>query len=155
MKKLLIAAAVAALATGSASAQSNSVSIPLSGTLAKSCSISAFLNGPFDALDLTSTGVQGAESLSTSCNYDGANNVTFTSANNGVLKSGNNTLAYEFGIPSANIPLAALTAPRSVAYGAGAPAGSTFTRSMVVRLPAAATIAGTYTDTITATVTPN
>ncbi|QHL90519.1 fimbrial major subunit CsuA/B family protein [Sphingomonas changnyeongensis] len=154
MKKLLIAAAVAALATGSASAQT-SVNIPLSGTLAKSCTISAFLNGPFDALDLTSTNVQGAESLTTSCNYDGANQVTFTSQNNGVLKSGNNTLAYEFGIPSANIPLAGLTAPRSVTYGSGAPAGSNFTRSMVVRLPAAATIAGTYTDTIVATVTPN
>lgn len=154
MKKLMIAALVAAAATGSASAQT-SVNIPLSGTLAKSCSISAFLNGPFDALNLTDTAVQGAESLTTNCNYDGANTVTFTSANGGFLKAGNNSIGYEFGLPSANIPLAQLTTPRAVAYGSGAPAGTNFTRSMQVRLLSAATVAGTYTDTITATVTPN
>jgi spore coat protein U-like protein len=155
MKRISVAAALAACIAAPAAA-SDTVNIPLSGTLAKACTISAFLNGPFDALDLTSTAVQGSESLTTNCNYGGANLVTFTSANGGKLKSaGGQEVGYEFGIPSANFALVQLTAPTQIAYGSGAPANTNFTRSMQVRLMAAATVAGTYTDTVTATVTPN
>ncbi len=158
MKNILLAAVAAVAFAGSASAQT-SVNIPLSGTLAKACTISAFLNGPFDALNMTSTTTQGAESLTTNCNYSAGasgNLVTLTSTNAGKLKSaGGQEVDYLFSVSGGVLPETALTAPVVITFGAGAPANTNFTRSMSVRLATAATIAGTYSDTVTATVTPN
>lgn len=154
MKKLVIAALAATAFAGTASAQT-SVEIPLKGTLAKRCTISAFLNGPFDVLNLESTGVQGNESLTTNCNYGGSNFITLVSANKGKLVSGTNSVDYKFGLPSAGIALTSLATDQTFEYGKGAPANSNFTRSMQVQLDAIATVAGTYTDTVTISVATN
>lgn len=156
MRKLLALGAFAVAGVAAASAQT-SVSIPLSGTLPKACTISAFLNGPFDALDLTSTAVQGAESLTVNCNYGGTASVTFTSANAGALKSGANSVAYNFILSGAGSPWTGGVSLATPQTWSGFPAvtNANQTRSMSVQLATAATVAGTYTDTITAAVVPN
>jgi hypothetical protein len=165
MKKMILAAvasmAVAAPAYAQTVGDSSSaygtptIDIPLSGTLAKSCALSAYLNGPFNALNMTSTAVQGSESVSAICNYGGSATVSFASANLGNMKSGTNLVPYKLlvsGSPfSAGVSLAT---PQSIT-GWPAVANAVQTRSLSVQLDTAATIAGTYTDTITASVTPN
>jgi len=166
MKKIILAAVAAStMFAAPAFAQSNptsapngSIEIPLSGTLAKRCIVSAFLNGPFDALNLESTAVQGAESLSSSCNYAGQSTVTFSSANNGALKSGDIAIPYKFylsGSPlSGGVSLSSPQVWSAFPSGGTAP-NTTGTRSMSVQLDSIATVAGTYTDTITVAVQPN
>lgn len=156
MKKILVAAALAACMSAPAVA-SDTVNVPLSGTLNRACNISAFLDGPFNALNMTSTSPQGAESLTVNCNYGGSASVTFTSANSGKLKSGSNEVAYNFILSGSGSPFSggvSLASPQTWA-GFPAVANANQTRGMSVQLLAAATIAGTYTDVITATVTPN
>lgn len=152
MKALLFTAAALFAAT-SASAQT-SVELPLSGTLAKSCSISAYLNGPFDALNMTSTATQGSESISPICNYGGTVTVGLSSANLGSLKSGANAVPYTVSISGGLLTDASLSSPQSITNWPMV-ANAVQTRSISVKLTNAATIAGTYTDTITASVTPN
>lgn len=164
MKKLLIIAAAAAVFATPAAAQSlggpgsTSVSIPLSGTLAKKCSISAFLDGPFNALNLESTSAQGAESVSVNCNYGGAASVTFASLNNGNLKSAANDLVpYKLLVSGSANPFSSGVQLTTAQTWTGWPAttNTNQTRSLSVQLSNAATVAGTYTDTITVSVAAN
>ncbi len=155
MKKLLaVGAAIAALGSGSAFAQT-SVNVPLQGTLPKACTVSAFLNGPFDALDMTSTAVQGSESITGNCNYGGSMTVQFTSANAGTMNSGANSVAYNFHLSGSPLSGGVSLATPQTWTGFPATANSNQTRGMSVSLVAPASVAGTYTDTVTATVSPN
>jgi hypothetical protein len=154
MKKLFaLGAAAAMIAAGSAHA-GNSVDIPLQGELCKTCDVTAFVNGPFDDLDMTTTEVQGAESLSPICNYGGTLTVTFTSANAGFLVSGPNQVGYTLQVGGGLLGPTQLTVPTQV-NNWPAVANAVQTRSLSVALLAPATVAGIYTDTITASVTPN
>lgn len=158
MKKLLVsAAALAAIGLAAPASAATDATIPLKGTLAKRCEISTFLNGPFDVLNLESTSKQGAESVTALCNYGGSATVTFTSANGGALKSGNNSIPYLFSVSGSGAAWDAglsLATPQSVT-GFPAVANAPQTRSMSVTLQQIATVAGTYTDTVTASITPN
>lgn len=164
MKKILFAAAAATVAFASpALAQTaanpitvgpaTSIDIPLSGTVAKACTVSAYLNGPFSELNMTSTASQGSESLSVGCNYAGSASVTFNSANLGAMKSGANSVPYTFSV-SNYLSDVSLASPQTVSWNVVSPPGVQ-TKSMSVKLTNAATVAGTYTDTITIAVTPN
>lgn len=157
MKKLLIAAVAVSAAFAAPAMAQTSVNVPLSGTLASKCNISAFLNGPFDALNLESTLVQGSESLTVNCNYTGTASVTFDSANDGVLKSGSNTVPYKFILTGVGGPLSTgvSLASNQTVSNFSAVANADQTRSMRVQLDAIATVAGTYTDTVTVSVAPN
>jgi hypothetical protein len=155
MKKTILSSLLGAalLMAGAAHAQTFA-SIPLNGTLTKACTVTAFLNGPFNALNMTSTALQGAESLSPICNYGGTLSVQFTSANAGSMNSGLNTVPYTFTVSGGLLNAVSLATPQTVLTWP-AVANAVQTRSMNVTLASAATIAGTYSDTITATVTPN
>ncbi|MBW8296717.1 spore coat protein U domain-containing protein [Sphingopyxis sp.] len=165
MKKMFLAvAAVAVAAAVPATAQTGttvtgtangSIDVPLSGTLAKKCILSSFLNGPFDALNLETTAVQGAESLSLNCNYGGTASVTFSSANGGAMKSGANSLPYNFILSGSPLSSGVSLATAQTWGGFPAVTNSAQTRSMSVQLTSAATVAGTYTDTVTVAVQPN
>jgi hypothetical protein len=143
----------ALLMAGTVHAQT-AVAIPLTGTVGKACTVSAFLNGPFNALNMASTANQGSESLSPLCNYGGTLNVGFTSLNAGALVSGANSVPYTFTVSGGLLNAVSLATPQTVSNWP-ATAGTVQTRSMSVTLASAATLAGTYADTITATVTPN
>jgi hypothetical protein len=158
MKKLLLAAVASAFVATPALAQSTpgpatSIDIPLSGTLAKRCTLSANLNGPFHVLNLESTEKQGGESLSGDCNYSGTATVALSSLNGGNLKSGTNLVPYKLQFSGLG---ADWDAGKSLAGGQTI---SNFvvdgTRTMSVKLDNIATVAGTYTDVITAAITPN
>ena len=154
MKKFLIAATAASTMFAAPAFAQDSVDIELSGTLAKACGISAIVNGPFDVLDMTSTAVQGAESVTVSCNYGGTASVAFESANGGSLDSGSNSVDYTFFLSGSSLSGGVSLAAPAVVNNYPT-AGGNVSRSMSVQLASAATVAGTYTDTITATVTPN
>ena len=152
--RALLAASV--LAAGAAQA-ANSVQIPLQGVLPKSCDVSAYLNGPFNALDMTSTAVQGAESITANCNYSGTLMVTLSSVNAGKMKTSANggaEVGYGVTISGSSVTNASLAAPQ-VINNWPAVVNANQTRSISVQLAAAATVAGTYTDTITVAVAPN
>ena len=153
MKNALAIISIAALGVSPAAAQT-SVQLPLSGTLAKECAISAVLNGPFDALDLTDLTEQGAESISVNCNYGGTASVELASDNAGELRSGANGVAYTVSISGNLLNDASLATPQTITNWP-ATATTDQTRGISIKLANAATFAGTYTDTITATVTPN
>lgn len=166
MKKMILAAvasmAIAAPAyaqtvgdSSSAYTGSTSVQIPLSGTLDRSCALSAYLNGPFNALDMRSVAVQGAESLSAICNYGGSATVSFASLNAGNMKSGTNLVPYKLIVSGSPFSTGvSLATPQSIT-GWPSVANAVQTRSLSIQLDTQATVAGTYTDTITASVTPN
>ena len=158
MKKIVMTAMAAATALSISSVQAaDSVDIPLTGELAKSCDISAFLNGPFDAIDMTTTDSQGAESLSVNCNYGGSASVTFESDNAGKMVSGSNEVPYKFILTGSGSPFenGVSLATAQTWNGFPAVANTDQTRGMSIQLDSAATVAGTYEDTITATVQPN
>lgn len=155
MKNLLAhGAALALIATGNAYA-ANYVNIPLSGELCKVCNISAFLNGPFDDLDMTTTAIQGSESLTVNCNYGGSASVEFVSANAGEMVSNGDSVEYLFYLTGSPFSGGVSLSSPQTWNGFPAVANANQTRGMSVSLVSAATVAGTYTDTITATVTPN
>ena len=154
IKSLALAAVMSSLLVAPALAQTT-VAIPLNGVLPKACNISAFLNGPFNALDMTSTAVQGSESLTVNCNYGGSASVQFTSANAGQMKSGPNGVGYNLIVSGSPFSGGVSLATPQTWNGFPAVANSNQTRSLSVQLLAAATVAGTYADTITAAVTPN
>lgn len=154
MKAMLILAASALSLAAAPAFAADSVQVPLSGTLAKACNISAFLNGPFNAIDMTSTAVQGAESLTVNCNYGGSASVTFTSANSGSM-NGPANIPYQFILSGSPFSGGVSLATPQTWTGFPAVANADQTRGMSIQLNQAATLAGTYTDTITASVTPN
>lgn len=160
-------ASTAASAQGVAADASTKATIEAAGTLEKRCTIYTGVTPTFTNLDLESPDVQGSGSLVVSCNYTGSTEVTFTSANAGVLKSDNgDTLPYGFAIDgsanaSGNSPLQ-LTEPlvEPDLFNVNAdllnnPALATDERALSVQLLDTAVIAGTYTDTITASLVPN
>jgi spore coat protein U-like protein len=154
MRTIIASAAVAAFTATGAMALTDTITVPLTGELAKSCTLDAFLNGPFDALDMQSTATQGAESITVNCNYGGSAQITFSSANGGKLISGANSVDYALEVSGGVLPATVLSAPATGTFS-GFSANANASRSMKVTLQQPATVAGTYTDTITATVTPN
>lgn len=156
MKKVIMSGFIAAAAMSVAAVQAaDSVDIPLTGTLDKSCDISAFLNGPFNVLDMSSTAVQGAESLTVNCNYGGTASVEFTSANAGNMESGANQVPYKFILSGSPFSGGVSLASPQTWNAFPAVLNADQTRGMSVQLDTAATVAGTYTDIITAQVQPN
>lgn len=156
MKNLLALGTVAALITAASTHAADNVQIPLSGTLDPVCNVTVNLNGPFDDLDMTSTATQGNEGLRPVCNYAGTLTVTFVSANGGFLVSGQNSVGYTLQIGNgALLSPTQLLAPTVIPNWPSTVAKVSDPRAMKVALLAAATAAGTYTDTITASVTPN
>lgn len=158
MNKTAIRALLAAsfLTAGAAQAAS-SVQIPLTGVLPKACDVSAFLNGPFDALDMTSTSVQGSESITARCNYGGTLSVTLSSLNAGkMVNRSHGGAEVPYGVTISGSPLnnASLASPQTISNWP-AVTNAVQTRSISVTLANAATVAGTYTDTITVSVAPN
>lgn len=161
------AASHPAVAQGIAAEHTTEVTVPLAGALEQRCTIYTGTTPTFTNLDLESLEIQGSGSLVVSCNYTGGTTVTFTSANAGVLVSENgDVLPYGFGIDgSANAPGNSpleLIEPlvETDLFNVSAdllndPALATDERALSVQLIETAVIAGTYTDTITATVSPN
>lgn len=166
MKKLLLAAIATAFVATPALAQTaanpitagpgSSIDVALSGTLAKRCTVSSFLNGPFSELNLESLATQGSESLSSNCNYPGFATLTVASLNGGKLKSGNNEVPYTFSLSGGFATDANLSSNLIISnFHNPANVNSDFTRSMSVKLGAKATVAGTYTDLLTISIQPN
>lgn len=179
--KWTLAALAVLAASGAAVAQTSltpigpnptlSASLPLSGEVAKNCIASVNPNNTnLQSLNLESTLRQNGAALRLECNYSGSASVSFSSANGGKLLSAEgNELPYLFYLGNNAQSAGALTAGVSLAspqvFNAfntvfsgtvGAPpAGPDTSRSMGIALASAATIAGTYTDVITASVTPN
>lgn len=159
MRKVMLAIAGIALATGFAGAQdlggtSDTVTIQLEGELEKRCTIGAFVNGPFNAIDMESTAQQGAESLTVNCNYGGSADIEFSSASGGNLVSGTNSVGYQLAVSGGVLAPTQLTSAATGTFS-GFSANANASRSMSVTLLAPATVAGVYTDTLTAVVTPN
>ncbi len=154
LASLIAGVSVAALSISAASA-ATSVDINLEGILEKECDISAFVNGPFPALDMTTTSVQGSESVTVNCNYGGSASVEFASANSGSMVSGGDSVPYTFYLSGSPFSGGVSLATPQTWNGFPTVANSDQTRGMSVSLNTPATVPGTYTDTITATVTPN
>lgn len=150
MKKVLLATAAVAFAAP-AFAQ-NTVEIPVGGELARDCTIGAFVNDVND-LDMTSLAESNADSISVNCNYGGTASVELASANNGVL-TGPENIGYTISVSGGLASGVQLTSPLDITNWP-ATLNSDQTRSLRVTLLQVATIAGTYADTITATVSPN
>ena len=156
--KLAKFASVAVLAMAASAAYADtSVTVPLAGTLAKTCGITDYLDGPFNNLDMTSTSVQGAESVTVNCNYGGSASVTFSSANAGNMAAGSNTVPYKLIVSGSGSPFSTgvSLATDQTWNGWPAVANADQTRSLSVQLDSPATVAGDYSDTITVTVAPN
>lgn len=134
-----------------------SVEVPLNGNLPKECGVSAFLNGPFDDLDMTSTSSQGSESVTVNCNYGGSSSVTFSSANAGKMVSGSEEVSYKMIVSGSQSPFSGGVSLETDQTWNGWPAtvNSDQTRSLSVQLDTPAVVAGDYSDTITVSVAPN
>lgn len=172
MRKTLIAAAVAATAfstvaiaqtttttapTGISSLASTQVQIELSGSLEKRCEI-ATEAADFTGLDLESLDAQGTGQLAVRCNFSGSPKVSVSSANAGKLVNQETgvdaAIAYLFTVGSDDYNLAnAQQVPFTTTVSA---ADLTPTKKDIsVKLTETAIVAGNYTDTVTATVSPN
>jgi len=158
MKNLIaIAALVAAplLATAQ-SLPTSSVDIPLSGMLAKRCTISVTANATASTLNLTSVAAQSVGDLSFSCNYAGSPGFSVASGNAGLLVStdpqnpANVAYSVTIGTLLTNVALTVPATPTVTSV-----ANATVTAPISITLASAANVAGVYQDTITATITPN
>ena len=155
MKNLLAVAALAALPVLGAHAQT-SVQVPLSGTLAKRCTIAVAANATASALNLGSTAAQSVGTLSFACNYAGSPGLSVSSLNAGQLVSTDPqnpaSLPYTVTIGSllSNVSLATPATPTVTTA-----ANATVDSGVSIALTTAALVAGLYQDTITATITPN
>jgi len=171
-KKFTLAALAVLTASGTAVAQTaQTASLPLQGEVLKNCIVSVNPNNTnLQELDLEVTTRQNGSSLRLECNYAGSATVSFSSLNGGKLISAEaNELPYLFFLGNNTAGAGALTAGVSLSSSQSfnafdtvlsgsvgtAPSGPFTTRAMGIRLQSAATIAGTYTDVITASVTPN
>lgn len=154
--RTLISCLALTFAAGSVNA-GTSVEVPISGTLPKACNIDAYLNGPFDDLDMDSVAAQGAESVTVNCNYGGSASVTFSSANAGKMVSGSNEVAYKLLVSGSASPFntGVSLATDQTWSGWPAVANAGQTRSLSVQLDTPAIVAGAYSDTITVSVAPN
>ncbi|WP_193165748.1 hypothetical protein [Microbulbifer hainanensis] len=155
MKKLFVVGTAAALMPMGNAYADTSVQIPLSGTLMKTCDVIQNLDGPFDNLNMSTTSEQGNEQVIPTCNYAGTVTLTFTSLNGGFLVSGSNMVAYNLIVDGGLLAPTQLTIPAVVAVWPHPVPDIGVPRNIRVALLSAATVAGTYTDTITASVTPN
>lgn len=164
MRNTLIAVAIAAVSFG-ASAQSGiaadaetQVTIDLAGTLEQRCEISTTAAG-FDDLDLEVTTPQGSGELSVRCNFSGSPVVTISSLNAGKLKNAtpdvDASLAYilSVGDSDLNLSLGDATPAFPIANNGNTLVANA--QALSIALTETAVIAGDYTDTITATVSPN
>ncbi|MBW4936622.1 spore coat protein U domain-containing protein [Marinobacter sp. F4206] len=155
MKLRTFASCVALAVSAGAVNADTSVEVPLSGTLPKECNISAYLNGPFDNLDMASLSSQGAESVTVNCNYGGSASVTFSSANAGQMVSGTNQVPYKLIVSGSPYSSGVSLATDQTWNGWPAVANAGQTRSLSVQLDSIATVAGAYSDTVTVSVAPN
>lgn len=176
--KWTLAALAVLAASGAAVAQTSltpigpnptlSASLPLSGEVAKNCIVSVNPNNAvLQNLDLEITTRQNGAPLRLECNYAGSATVSFSSLKGGKLVSAEgNELPYLFylgggangaGVLSTGVSLASpqVFSAFNTVFSNGLPPAEITTRSMGIALASAATIAGTYTDVITASVTPN
>lgn len=168
MRKTLIAAAAIAATSFSTLALAQAVGIAstgvrteveiqLSGTLEKRCEI-ATIGASLTDLDLEILTAQGSGQLSVRCNYSGSPEVSVSSLYDGKLK--NNTpdvdaaVAYLFTVGAADYNLAS---PQLVPFDTTVSALdlTPTVKNISVKLTETAIVAGTYVDTVTATVSPN
>jgi len=157
MKNLLaIAALAAAPLLATAQSSTSSVDVPLSGTLAKRCTIAVSANATASSLNLTSVASQSVGDLSFACNYAGTPGLTIASLNSGRLVSTDPqnpaSVAYTVSVGTL-LSNVALTTPASPAVTSVA--NATVVAPVSIVLANAANVAGIYQDTITATITPN
>lgn len=154
MKNLLVFGAAAAITTASSTYASDTAFINLSGTLEQECNVTTFVDD-LNNLDMTNdTTEQGADSISPICNYGGTLDVTLSSANNGELQFGPNSVDYTVRITGGLLPHTQLLMPVTITNWP-AVANAVQTRGIWVQLMSAANVAGTYTDVITVQVAPN
>jgi hypothetical protein len=155
MKKIIAANLIglaAIAATPAMASVSNTGSTQIGGTLAQSCS----LTPPADKTDLnvTSTSEQTIGNATYSCNFSGTGaGISISTGNGGQLKSGTNTVAYQLKLGGGSY-FAPTIAPQSAESPSITAANSAQTSSLKITLGAAATIAGTYTDTVNLTIAP-
>jgi len=150
--RALIAASL--LTVGAAQATDTSATVQLKGELPKSCSVGA-TGGSLLNINLTDTNsVQGNEVVTATCNYNGVLKIAVTSANQGKLvttENGGASVAYQVMVPGTNQGVALTGNGYSydqVPTGLG-------TQNLKIKLMAAATRAGIYSDTITIKVATN
>jgi spore coat protein U-like protein len=155
MKKLLAASAmVIGLSIASPAFAADSATLDLEGELSRECEISTFQNnGDLTDIDMTSTAQTPADSVTINCNYGGTASVEFASANAGNMVSGPNSVPYTAFL-SGGFGSFSLATPHTVS-NFPAVAGADQTRGFSIALDTPATVPGEYTDTVTATVTPN
>jgi hypothetical protein len=153
MKTILtlgLLAASAVVATPAMAARSASYTI--SGTLSPSCSITAPAN---QTINPTSTASQPIGVPSYVCNFAGPAAIRFWSQNGSVLQAPNGSVSYSFvfdgsgpfTLPNAEPALATLS--RSIAT-----AGTAQTGAASITISAGASVAGTYSDTISMSINP-
>jgi hypothetical protein len=156
MKNLLAIAALAAAPLLANAQSTSSVDVPLSGTLAKRCTIAVSANATASSLDLTSVASQSVGDLSFACNYAGTPGLTIASLNNGLLVSNDPqnpaSVAYTVSVGTL-LSNVALTTPANPTVTSVA--NATVVAPVSIVLANAANVAGIYQDTITATITPN
>jgi len=142
---------------------SSSLNFDIIGKVEKACHVRAFLDGPFDDIDLSAGAVgvtQGAESVAFICNYAGGAMVTYSSLNAGVLENqDDNSFTVDYtmsgtggsGLAFADEELDTDVVLKFVSPGILDDQGS----GLSIKTKEAGTAAGTYSDTITVTIEVN
>lgn len=154
MKKTLMAA-VAVLAFGAFDAKADtSVQLTMNGSMPQACEIEQYGDFRLQGLDLESTAQTSAASISLDCNYQGTASVEFSSANNGALVSGNNSIPYTASLSGGLLNDVSLATPQT-ATGFPTSVGRVSRGFSITLNPPAVVPAGAYEDVVTAVVTTN
>jgi hypothetical protein len=164
MRKLLITAAIAALASASPAFAANNKQTVITAELAPVCSI--LTQSPSLALGAVGEAVNG--DFSYTCNFVGSPALTFSSANQGVHtdENGGSTKAYAIYLNDAapSVPpsawLKSSATPQAYPDASNGnittsnPANETVTPHFLVALSEALDVAGQYSDTLTISINP-
>lgn len=136
----------------------NQTSFDIGGEIAPECKVSNLSQEQSTALDLSSNQSQNAGNVSIWCNTgQNAADTTYSSANDGFLVNDNgNQIAYRVNVDGVTSELN-LTTPQTVSQGAGIGVDGNDQASVVSIAPQISGLetAGSYTDTISVTVSYN
>lgn len=152
---LLIGAAM----TGTAKADS-SFNFVVQGEVPLVCQATNNSISATETIDLTSTSEQTLGSITYTCNNPGGFTRTISSANNGALVNGSQSVSYQVahtGGSGLNFNAKQLTAPETTNIGGSSSLANGQTGALRVTVPSLPTglLAGVYSDTITVSVTAN
>lgn len=159
-KKFTALAFAAALVIGAGSAKADSFNVTVQGVVDSVCEVTNDSIASTTTLDLETTSAQEIGDLTYTCTNPGGFSRSVSSANGGKLQSGSQSINYQVshtGTGSMAFSATQLASAYTSGHSGSADFAAGQTAKMYITVPSVPSnlLAGTYTDTLTVSITAN